>query len=159
MTRMRGRMPMPLDAICRLPPEGWVCSRTRDHNGPCAARCLHKDVVNGYCVNGCGRIVDGGLVVAPNAGYAPYEPMPMTHACLLCANVFPTIEIRDHVFTCVASFQKELAIEAEKQRKAVGFWARLKRRFFSKKSSIDIVKLGEMAEANARAHAREPRNS
>lgn len=27
--------------ICNRPPEGWWCSRTPEHDGPCAARPIH----------------------------------------------------------------------------------------------------------------------
>lgn len=150
---------MPVEK-CEIPPEGWACSRGRDHGGPCAAYCLHDVSIAGFCANGCGRLSsEGELIVPKNAGYAPYVPVESMHACLLCAYMFPTSEIEDHIHACASRFQQELALEMKKRRRSLSLWSRIKRRLFGERRTVDFAKIGEIAEANARTHAREPRNS
>lgn len=36
------------DQRCKIPPEGWWCSRESGHTGPCAARPTVKKVITGY---------------------------------------------------------------------------------------------------------------
>lgn len=37
----------PVDQGCKLPPEGWWCSREPGHEGPCAARPLPTVIARG----------------------------------------------------------------------------------------------------------------
>jgi hypothetical protein len=38
---VEGKLPRP--EICTRPPEGWECSRAKDHEGPCAASAINHN--------------------------------------------------------------------------------------------------------------------